>query len=115
MKKYSGIILTTLGLLFILIFAGCTTKSMDGSYPSAVAWDNISYGLSSIEVTKSELGNQLGEVKRIKEPMPIENGDANNTPVGSKIFEINGIDTKEAIAIEKNGKTYKATKIGPIK
>jgi len=115
MKKYFGVITITLCLLSMLLSAGCNTKSIDGSYPTAVVWDNKSYGLSVTEVTKSELGNQLGEIKRIKEPIPLENGDANNTTVGSKIFEIKGIDTKEAIAIEKNGKIYKAIKNGPLK
>lgn len=47
--------------------------------------------------------------------MPIENGDANSISVGSKLFEIKGVDTKEAIAFEKDGKFYKATKIGALK
>ena len=96
------------------MLAGCTANTSNSTYPNALAWDNISYGLSVTEVSKDELGNQLGEVKRIKYPMPIENGDANTTPVGSKIYQIKGIDIKEAIAVENNGKTYKATKNGPL-
>jgi hypothetical protein len=100
-------------LLSIVTLGGC--KSAIGSYASSIAWDNISYGVSTTEVSKDALGKQLGEIKRKKEPMPIKNGNANDAPVGSKLFEINGIDTKETIAIEKNGKFYKATQNGPLK
>lgn len=94
--------------MFMLV--GCTTKTSNETYPAAIVWDSIKYGVSQTEVSKDELGKQLGEIKRIKEPMTIENGDSNCISIGSKIFEIKGIDTKEVLAIEENGKIYKATK-----
>ncbi|WP_172199761.1 hypothetical protein [Saccharibacillus qingshengii] len=39
----------------------------------------------------------------------------NDTPVGSRLFEIKGIDSSEAIAVEINGIYQKATKNGPLK
>lgn len=99
-------------LLTIGTLGGC--KSAIGSYPSSIAWDNTSYGVSKTEVSKDDIGKQLGEIKRKKEPVPIKNGDANDASVGSKLFEIKGIDIKEAVAIERNGKVYKATKIGAL-
>jgi hypothetical protein len=113
MKKHFVKPILIICLLSTLMLVGCKSKS--GSYPNALAWDNISYGVSAAEVSKDELGKQLGEIKRKKEPMPIENGDANDTPVGSKLFEIKVVDTKEAIAVEKNGKVYKAIKNDPLK
>lgn len=118
MKKHFAKPMLIICLLSMFMFAGCTSKagsSTAGQYPIAVAWNDISYGLSVTEISKDELGKQLGEIKRKKEPMPIENGDANDTPVGSKLFEIKGVDAKEAIAVEINGKAYKATKIGLLK
>jgi hypothetical protein len=110
-KRYVRVVLI-ICLLSIFTLGGC--KKAIGSYPNSIAWDNISYGVSTTEVSKDALGKQLGEIKRKKEPTPIKNGDANDTPVGSKLFEIKGIDAKEAIAIEKNGKVYKAIQNGPL-
>ena len=84
-------------------------------YPIEVAWNDLSYGISVKEVSKEELGKQIGEVKRQKKPMPFENGDANYIAVGSKIFEIKGTDIKNAIAVEIDGKTYEATKNRSLK
>ncbi|MTI68623.1 MAG: hypothetical protein FH751_00005 [Firmicutes bacterium] len=100
--------------LLVVFFSGCS-KQIQSDYPIAVAWNNIRFAISVEEVSKENLGKQLGEVKRIKEPMPKENGDANFITVGSKIFEINGIDANDTIAIEYNGKIVKATKIGSLK
>lgn len=85
--------------------------------PVSIGWNSSIYGPSGDKLSKSELGNQLGEIKRINEPMPTESGDSNNDyiPTGSKIFEIKGIDNKEAIAIEKNDAYYKFVKKASLK
>lgn len=85
--------------------------------PVSIGWNSSIYGPSGDKLSKSELGNQLGEIKWINEPMPTENGDSNNDyiPVSSKIFEIKGIDIKEAIAIEKNDAYYKFVKKASLK
>lgn len=120
MKKYFKIIsiIFFLSSTFVLMSCGAkqvNTGAKNSSYPSAVAWNNIIYGVSVSEVSKNELGKQIGEVKRNNMPMPIENGDANNTAVGSKIYDIKDTDSKDVIAIEKEGKLYKAFKNGPLK
>lgn len=113
MKKHFLIATLILCLTSIFILGGCRKETV--IYPNVLAWDDISYGISNIEVSKDELGKQLGEIKRKKQPLPMENGDANNTPIGSKLFEIKGTDTKDAIAVEKNDKFYKVIKKGPLK
>lgn len=118
MKKYFIIISIILIFSSTLLSCGAkreSTSVKNSTYPSAVAWNDIIYGVSVSEVSKNELGKQIGEVKRINEPMPVENGDSNNTAVESKIYEIIGVDLKESIAIEKDGKIYKAIKNGPLK
>ncbi|MCM0648892.1 hypothetical protein NBE98_10955 [Clostridium swellfunianum] len=111
MKKHFIKSMLLLYLLSTFVLIGCSNTPSGSSYPNALIWSNISYGVSSTEVSKDELGKQLGEIKRKKEPMPTENGDANDTQVGSKLFEIKGINTEEAIAVEKSGKFYKAYKL----
>jgi hypothetical protein len=115
MNKYYLTLTLICCMILMSMIVGCKSATTEaGCYPSAIAWDDIRFGLSATEVTKDELGKQLGEIKRTEEPMPIKNGDSNDAPVGSKLFQIKGIDTKEAIAIEKNGKFYRASQIGPL-
>lgn len=112
MKKHFSKLILGLCLLSLFMLAGCKATQANGCYPAAIRWDNELYGLSiGEEVSKSELGKQLGEIKRQKEPMPLENGDANEPLVGSKLFEIKGVDTKKQIAYERDGKIYKATNL----
>jgi hypothetical protein len=95
-------------LLLILISSGCV-KLQQPEYPIVVMWTDINYYMSVEEVFKKDLGNQIGEVKSFKKPMPEEHEDANFVPIGSKIFEIKGIEIKDSIAVEIEGKTYKAS------
>lgn len=109
MKKYLAIILISLCLLLILGFVGCSNKVGPGA-PAGIAWNNLIYGPSGTEVSQSELGKQLGEINRINKPMPVQNGDSNYAPVGSKIYQIEGIDINTSIVIETEGKYYKYVK-----
>ena len=102
-------------ILLMFLFSGCAKQLQSSDYPIKVAWNDLSYSISVKEVSKEELGNQIGEVKRQKKPMPLENGDANFVTVGSKNFKIKGTDIKNAIAIEIEGKTYEATKNRSLK
>ncbi|WP_223068303.1 NisI/SpaI family lantibiotic immunity lipoprotein [Paenibacillus caui] len=103
-------------LLTIFVLAGCSAQRPEGgSYPSTVVLNNIQYGLSVEKVTQDKIGNQLGVVKRIVQPMPKENEESNEAPVGSKLYEIKGIEPNEAIAVEINGEYRKAYKNGPSK
>ncbi|CAM4017168.1 NisI/SpaI family lantibiotic immunity lipoprotein [Saccharibacillus endophyticus] len=99
--------------LALLFVTGCSTQS-EGTYPNVVSLNGNLYGVSLEKVTQDNIGNQLGEVKRIAKVMPKANEEANDTPVGSKLFEIKGIAPSEAIAVEINGTYQKATLNGPL-
>lgn len=101
-------------LLAIVVLAGCSANK-DDSYPSAVVLENIQYGLSVEKVTQDKIGNQLGTVKRIVHPMPKENEESNDAPVGSKLYEIKEVEPNEAIAVEIDGEYRKAYKEGTAK
>jgi uncharacterized lipoprotein NlpE involved in copper resistance len=105
-------------LLFIILFlflVGCNNKpDVQSDYPNAIGWNDLSYGLSVEEVSREKLVNKVGEVQRKKEPMPVKNGDANFVDVGSSIYEITDVEQTNAIAVEVNGKIYKAYKNGPL-
>ena len=94
-------------LLFIILLSGCKEKKIS-EYPSSIALNGLVYSVTVSEVSRDDLGKQLGEVKRIKKPMPVENEESNFISVGSKVFEIKGIDIKTAVAVEDNGKIKKA-------
>ncbi len=107
-------LLVILCVLFVL--AGCSsmTSNKTGSYPSTVAWHNILYGLSATEVTAQDIGKQIGQIERRVAPMPKKNGDANDKPVGSLLFEIKGIDVSDVIAVKVNDTYFRASKMGPL-
>ena len=105
-------------LLFFVIALAEFTLITDGvvaeSYPSAVAWNNTIYGLSIEEVDINLIGNEIGKVEHLTSPMPKRNGESNDKPVGSLLFEIKGIDSQDAIAVNVNDTFFMASKLGPI-
>ncbi|MFZ5354849.1 MAG: hypothetical protein ACOZCL_19280 [Bacillota bacterium] len=109
MKNINRTVSIIILIIIIIVIYGCVPKTKNSDYPIAIMWGNSVYGLSIEEVYDENLAEQIGEVIRVKEPMPEKNGDANFIPIGSKVFRIKSIDIKDAIAVEKNGTTYKAT------
>jgi hypothetical protein len=104
-------------LVFVSVITGIfsfTEGALATSYPSAVAWDNFLYGLSTEEVDIKDIGDQIGRIERQVTPMPKNNGESNDKPVGSPLFEIKGADTQDVIAVKVDDKFFKASKIGPI-
>lgn len=111
MKKIFAIFIL---MLFLILLGGCKKGQMS-LYPSVIAWNDSIYGVSVEEVPEENIGKQLGEVKRVKKPVPVENGDANFISIGSKVFEIKDVDIKTAVAVEKEGKINKAFIQNPLK
>lgn len=105
-------------LLVSFLAAGCSDQNKDSnsssSYPSAIAWNNILYGLSIEEVSTEEIGKEIGKIKRRTTPMPKKNGDSNDLPIGSILYEIKGKDPNEVIAVKVNDKYFNASKLGPL-
>ncbi|SDX06166.1 hypothetical protein [Paenibacillus sp. CF384] len=104
-------------ILFVSVITGIfsfTQGAMATSYPSAVSWNNFVYGLSIEEIDVKDIGNQIGRIERLRTPMPKKNGESNDTPVGSLLFEIKGVDTHDEIAVKVDDKYYKASPNGPL-
>lgn len=106
--------LILLFMILLLFLVGCNKTDVQIDYPNAIGWNDLSYGLSVEEVSREKLVKKIGEVQRKKEPMPVKNGDANFVDVGSIIYEIMDVEQTDAIAVEVNGKIYKAYKNGPL-
>ncbi len=99
-------------LVIITVLTGCSQNSSEkDTYPGAVMWNDILFGLSRTEVPSQEINKELGMVHKMTNPMPQNNGESNDTPVGSLILEIKGIDPNEAIAVKNDNIYYKATKL----
>ncbi|MDP4088610.1 MAG: hypothetical protein Q8930_04970 [Bacillota bacterium] len=109
MKRVIGVL-----LLLVMVLSGCA-RQVQGSYPSELAWNDYSYVVSAQEVPVDELGDQLGTVKAQRKPVPIKNGDANFIPVGSKLFEIIGVNTKAAVAVECGSRFFRAVKASELR
>jgi hypothetical protein len=102
-------------LFSIAVLTGCSQPT-SSSYPSVVAWNNILYGLSVEEVPIQDIGKELGKIeRRSAPPMPKKNGESNDKPVGSLLFEVKGTDSQELIAVKVNDKYFRASKLGPLK
>jgi hypothetical protein len=74
--------------------------------PLPVVWDHIVYNLSDEEVPSQLIGDEIGEIQTVRHPLPKQNGEANGTPVGSKLYKIKNIEQQEAIAVKVRD-TYK--------
>ncbi len=108
----------TLILFSIAVLTGCsqnTAEKTSSSYPSTVAWNNILYGLSAAEVHVKDIGKEIGKIERRIAPMPKQNGDSNDKPVGCLLFEVKGTDAQDLIAVKVNDKYFRASKLRPLK
>lgn len=104
-------------LCFFIVLTGVSSHAggvSASSYPSAVAWNNLLYGLSIEEVDFKGIGKEIGKIERQRAPMPKKNGESNEKPVGSLLFDIKGADSQDVIAVKVNDKFFRASKLGPI-
>lgn len=104
-------------LCFFIVLTGVSSHAEGvsaSSYPSAVAWNNLLYGLSIEEVDFKDIGIEIGKIERQRAPMPKKNGESNEKPVGSLLFEVKGADSQDVIAVKVNDKFFRASKLGPI-
>lgn len=104
-------------IISYVTLTGCSFISENkssNSYPNTVAWNNILFGISIEEVSEQDIGKEIGTINKIRYPMPIKNGESNDTPVGSLIFEVKGKNANEFIAVKVKGKYLSATILGPL-
>lgn len=96
--------------MFIILSLFTACDQSKGSYPSQIMWGDIIYGVSAETVPSKDIGDQIGAISKKVSPLPHNNGEANDTEVGSKLYKIVDVDQQKAIAIKKNDKYVKATK-----
>ena len=110
--KNNKIILCCLFLLILV--SACSSKvspnsqesSADWAFPFVV-WNEGIYQIQNEEVNKSEIEDEIGEVKQYYDFEGIySNGFSNKYAVGTKLYKIKGIDTAENIAIESEQGQY---------
>jgi hypothetical protein len=99
-------------LLSITILTGCTN---DEEYPYAIAWNEVIYGRSNEEIPIQNIGKELGEIKQTRTPMPKKNEESNEKIVGSKLYEIQGENPQDKIALRINDKYFMVTKLSELK
>jgi hypothetical protein len=107
----------TISLILIMFISGCrNTAGMaaESSYPALVAWNFIVYGLSVETIPFESIEAEIGQVKRLVGSIPRQNGDANDAPIGSKLYRIKDVSLQDAIAVGIDGKCYKAYRSGPL-
>ncbi|WP_404427478.1 hypothetical protein LG296_03500 [Ureibacillus chungkukjangi] len=97
-------------LLMVLVSFSITSTSVQAlswAYPFVV-WKGDVYEVTEEEVLEEKIGKKIGEVKRRPNEMTGSYfGDASNAYTeGTKYFEIKGITTKEAIAVEEEGNKW---------
>lgn len=106
------LLITAITLLLLFAFIGCTKSKVstttNGSYVSMLIYNNTNYYLSVDVIPSGNLDNQIGEVSKQVTPSPKNDGESNECPVGTKIFAIKGVDTKEAIAVNFRNEFRKA-------
>ncbi|WP_160670510.1 hypothetical protein [Clostridium sp. C8-1-8] len=106
------LLLSLITVLLLFTFVGCAkdkeSMTTNRSYASMLIYNNTAYYLSSDVISSENLDNQIGIVKKQVTPSPKNDGEANECPVGTKIFSIKDIDVKEAIAINFHNEYYKA-------
>ncbi|REK71735.1 hypothetical protein [Paenibacillus paeoniae] len=103
-------------LLFLLpLLAGCgNTAPAEKAllpYPPVVVWDNKAYVVTDKIVLSENVGDQIGAVKRYIDPaknFPERDEDSTSAPVGSGLFQIQGLNLKQTLAVEWNGVFFQA-------
>lgn len=91
-----------------------TGEAFAESYPRAIALNNSVYLVSNVKIDINNIGKEIGKIERQRAPMPKKNGESNDIPVGSLIFEIKDINTQDAVAIKMDNKFYFASQKSSI-
>lgn len=88
----------------VLILIGCSSSSSPDWVNSFVVWNNYMYVVSEEYTENVEL---LGEVTKYSDREAIYDGNfSNHYREGTKYYEIKGVNTSEAIAIQE-GDSYR--------
>lgn len=101
----------TVALLILFTFLICTSvQALSWAY-GFVVWDGNVYEVKDEEfLQEDEVGEVIGEVETQADDMTGDHyGNASNYyPIGTRYYEIKGIPTSEAIAVEVDGQWVRA-------
>jgi hypothetical protein len=93
-----------LSILGILLFTFTSCNNIDYGVKvnaSTVRWNDTNYILIGEEVKPSDIGEELGKIKKTVSGFPKENFEANNDiNVGVRLYKINNEDSSEAIDLD---------------
>ncbi|MFC4809624.1 hypothetical protein [Paenibacillus sp. GCM10023250] len=105
-------------LLLILVFiSGCSasgksvsTSSADWAY-SFVIWNDDLYEVLEDEVRPEDIGEEIGKITQYSDAEGIySNGFSNKFPEGTELYEIEGVEPSEYIAVKAGEQQYLKTK-----
>ncbi|MDN4607674.1 hypothetical protein [Sporosarcina highlanderae] len=87
--------------LLIILLTNSSVQALSWAYPFVV-WKGKVYEVTEEKVNTSLIGRKIGEVKTKPHEMTGSHyGNASNYfPIGTEYFEISGISTKTAIAVQ---------------
>ncbi|MED3652086.1 MULTISPECIES: hypothetical protein [Heyndrickxia] len=89
-------------LFFIIILSGCSSKSWVANF---VKYNDVIYHVSDEKIER--VGYKLAEVKQyIDVEGDIPNLSSNEYREGTEIYSIDGIDTRQAIAVKVGKNKY---------
>jgi hypothetical protein len=91
----------------LLLLVSFPVEALSWAYPFVV-WNGNVYEVKDERVTPSAIGKNIGEVETKPDEMTGEYyGNASNVyPEGTKYYEIKGVSTSEAIAVEIASKRW---------
>ena len=91
--------------------AGAQGTNVKGNaiYASMLIFGDTYYYLSSEVISQENLVEQIGQVEKQVAPSPKNNGEANECPRGTKIYQIKGVDRKESVAVAFRNEFRKAS------
>ncbi|MBT2695690.1 hypothetical protein [Bacillus sp. ISL-55] len=97
--------LLSIVVLFVLLFSFYPGKTLSTSWAySFVVWDGYIYVISDEYVT--DIGNEIGHVTRHSDMKQYSGNFSNAYKKGTKYYSIQGINTDQAIAVEKSDGQY---------
>ncbi|GIP29293.1 hypothetical protein J23TS9_44230 [Paenibacillus sp. J23TS9] len=93
-------------LMYIFFLFVHTEASASWAYPFVVYHSSV-YVVTMEEVSSELIGNQIGKVTRFSDKEGTYRGNfSNQYPKGTPYYAINGIDSKQQIAVKTDAETY---------
>ena len=103
MKNQYLLFMITFVFIVLVSFIPAKVMATSWSYPFVV-WDGYVYAVSEESVTA--IGDEIGQVTNYSDMEPQSGNFSNDYQKGTKYFEIKGVSTEEAIAVQKSNDQY---------